>query len=214
MALGNIISPIVEAEPTPTPKPQILWPTMVLGDQGYIEGDLKWFPEDDSYRERFNRGMGGAVSRAFRDAVRVARQRVWLLDEYLLGDDPSRDQLWDLFYDTGASDIRVVTASNDGADERARSLKELEPALQARAPGPPPQIKIYLNLKKPMKGLPEIHDRFAIIDDVLWHCGATVGGLHHQINAMTFGWSAEGTRAAEFFNRICKLLDQDNGRTV
>ncbi|WP_316167523.1 MULTISPECIES: hypothetical protein [unclassified Bradyrhizobium] len=214
MVLGGGIPPIVETEPAPVAKPQILWPTMVLGENGYIEGDLKWFPEADSYYERFRIGIGGAMSCAFKDAVRVARQRVWLLDEYLLGDDASRDQLWSLFCDTVASDLRVVTGLSDGAHERAQSLKELEPALQARTTNAPPQIKIYLNLKRPLRGLPEIHDRFAIIDDVLWHCGATVGGLHHQINAMTFGWCAQATRAVEFFNQICRLLDEDIGRSL
>jgi hypothetical protein len=211
VVLGSIISPIVEVEPTTAPQPQILWPTMVLGEKGYIEGDLKWFPQDDSYHERLKMGIGGAMSRAFRSAVRVARQRVWLLDEYLLDDDPSCDQLGSLFYETGASDLRVVTASKPNVVERANWLKSLEQDLQSRSPGTPPQIRIYVNLKKSVRGLPKVHDRFAIVDDVLWHCGATIGGLHDQINALTFGWSAQGTKAVEFFDRICNLLDENDG---
>jgi hypothetical protein len=185
--------------------PRIVWPTMVIGERAYEESDLDWFPEEDSYRERFKRGMGGATSREFRDAVRVARHRLWLLDEQLLRHDESRDRLWDLFYSTGAWDIRVVTASKEGAKERATLLKALEPDLQRGKSGTPPQIQFYLNFSQ-KSDMPEIHDRFAVIDDVLWHCGATIGGLHNAINAMTFGWSALDTRAIAFFDRVCGIL--------
>lgn len=198
MAFRNILSPIVETKPATGLAPQILWPTMVLRERGYVEADLEFFPENDSYHERFNRGIGGAMSRAFKDAVRVARERVWLLDEQLLRDDLSYERLGELFYETSAWDLRVVTASKAGALERAEFLRGLEPDLRARALGTPPQIKVYLNFNKAVKGVPEVHDRFAIVDDVLWHCGATIGGLHNQINAMTFGWSAHTTRAVEF----------------
>jgi hypothetical protein len=213
MVLGNILPPIIETEPTAALAPQILWPTMVLGDRGYVEDDLGFFPDKTSYYERFRLGIGGAMSRAFRSAVRVARQRVWLLDEQLLRDDQSRDRLGELFYETGAWDLRVVTASKEGATERAQFLRELEPDLRARTLGTPTQIGIQLNFNKSVRGVPEVHDRFAIIDDVLWHCGATIGGLHNQINAMTFGWSARKTRSIEFYEDIWKLLAENDGRT-
>jgi hypothetical protein len=212
MVLGNSLPPIVDVAPTAALAPRILWPTMVLGDRGYIEDDLEFFPEKASYYERLKLGIGGAMSSAFRSAVRVARQRVWLLDEQLLRDDQSRDRLGELFYETGASDLRIVTASKEGATERAQFLRELEPDLRAHALGTPPRIRIYLNFNKSVSGVPEVHDRFAIIDDVLWHCGATIGGMHNQINAMTYGWSALKTRAVDFFEDVCKLLEEHDGR--
>jgi hypothetical protein len=193
-------------QPLSFPTPRIVWPTMVLGESAYVEDDLSWFPEEDSYRERFKLGIGGAVSRAFRDAVRVARHRLWFLDEQLLRNDESRDRLWELFCETGAWDIRVVTASKEGARERAASLKELERDLQSHTADIPTQIQFFLNLSKPSKDMPEVHDRFAVVDNVLWHCGATIGGLHNAINAMTFGWSADDTKAVAFFDHICKIL--------
>lgn len=45
----------------------------------------------------------------------------------------------------------------------------------------------------------EHHDRFAIVDDELWHFGATVGGCHPSINAFSRGWSANETRAEDYF---------------
>lgn len=43
-----------------------------------------------------------------------------------------------------------------------------------------------------------IHDRFAIIDNELWHFGATVGGFHRDVNAVSRGWNADAHDAVQF----------------
>jgi hypothetical protein len=204
--LSPDVSP-VESKAGATPR--IVWPTMVLGSSEYKEGDLDWFPEEDSYRMRESRGVGGAMSSVFRGAVRVARTRIWLLDEYLLDDDKSAEKLGELFYETGAWDLKIVTADTVGAKQRAEWLQGLQTDLQTTRRDMPPQIKIYLNYKR--ASIPEIHDRFAVVDDTLWHCGATIGGLHKSINALTFGWSARTTRAIEFFSELFVKLERDDG---
>lgn len=97
----SIASPvdIVETAPSGTARlaPQLIWPTMVLGESGYVDADLGCFPDDDMFRERRKRGMGGAVSASFRTAVRMARERIWLVDEYLLDCDESAARLSELF---------------------------------------------------------------------------------------------------------------------
>jgi len=178
---------------------------MVLGESSYQEGDLERFPEEHSYRERNRRGIGGAMSLSFRDAVRLANHRVWLLDEQLLRHDSSVCLLVHLLSGTNATDIIIVTASKEGAAERASWLKDLERELQDSKRTAPPRIRVSLDLDR-NRDVPEIHDRFAVIDDVLWHCGATVGGLHHAINAITFGWSAHTTHAIGFFVQLFKVL--------
>lgn len=45
----------------------------------------------------------------------------------------------------------------------------------------------------------DLHDRFAIVDDELWHFGATVGGCHRSVNAFSRGWSAAETHAEDYF---------------
>ena len=181
---------------------------MVLGESSYEEGDLEWFPEEHSYRERVKLGIGGAMSRLFRDAVRLASNRIWLLDKQLLRDDKSARLLVQFLGGTRATDIRLVTASKEGAAERAKWLKDLETQLQDSNRGMPPRIQISLNLNKVEREVPDIHDRFAVIDDVLWHCGATVGGLHSAINAMSFGWSAHTTHAIDFFDQLWSILER------
>jgi hypothetical protein len=198
---------VAEERPVALPSPRIVWPTMVLGESAYESGDLSWFPDEDSYRERYQRGIGGVISPDFRDAVRLAQHRFWVLDAQILRDSASTERLGELFYETGAWDLRVITASKEGAKEKAAWLRSLEAELQINSPDTPPRIKTFLDFSLTNE-MPEIHDRFAIIDDVLWHCGATVGGLHNAINAMTFGWSANTTNAIAFFERLCEILGE------
>jgi len=58
------------------------------------------------------------------------------------------------------------------------------------------EVKFTLHSK-----FPYVHDRFAIIDDELWHFGATVGGLHNLVNAASRGWDVDEHGAVSFFER-------------
>jgi hypothetical protein len=187
--------------------PQIVWPTMLLGERGYEEGDAKRFPDNHEYHARHRLGIGGAMSAEFRSAVRRARDRIWVLDDYLFSDDKSAERLIDVLFETAAIDIKLATSEKIGAKEWALYLKALGPDFR----NPATRIKVSLNLRKmESRDMVDVHDRFAVIDDVLWHCGATIGGLHHAINAMTFGWSVRETRAVEFFDRLWKILEQND----
>jgi hypothetical protein len=189
--------------------PQIVWPTMLLGVRGYEEGDAKRFPDNEEYHARRVLGIGGAMSTEFRSAVRRARDRIWVLDDYLFADDKSAERLIDTLFDTGAIDIKLATSEKAGAKEWTRYLKALVPDFQRRNPAT--RIQVSLNLRKTeLRNMVDVHDRFAVIDDVLWHCGATIGGLHHAINAMTFGWSAHETKAVEFFDRLWRILEHND----
>jgi hypothetical protein len=186
--------------------PQIVWPTMLLGARGYEEGDAKRFPNSDEYHARRKLGVGGAMSTEFRLAIRQARDRIWVLDDHLFANDKSVQRLIDALFDTAATDIKLATSDKTGAKEWAQYLKALGPDFQKRNPAT--RIQVSLNLRKmELRDMVDVHDRFAVIDDVLWHCGATIGGLHDAINAMTFGWSVRETKAVEFFDRLWKLLE-------
>lgn len=50
----------------------------------------------------------------------------------------------------------------------------------------------------PSKGI-EVHDRFAIMDGEIWHCGAAVGGMHGSLSAVSRGWEDIENRMAKFF---------------
>lgn len=47
-----------------------------------------------------------------------------------------------------------------------------------------------------------LHDRFAVLDDELWHFGATVGGSHPALSACSRGWSDEDVGFSVLFDQI------------
>lgn len=55
-----------------------------------------------------------------------------------------------------------------------------------------------------------VHDRFALLDEAIWHCGGTIGGMHPQIGALSGGWPDEQGRLRIFFER---LVDQARKNT-
>ena len=44
-----------------------------------------------------------------------------------------------------------------------------------------------------------VHDRFAIMDGEIWHCGASICGMHAALNAVSRGWVDEEGKLMEFF---------------
>ncbi|WP_208596192.1 hypothetical protein [Vreelandella aquamarina] len=134
-----------------------------------------------------------------------AVERVWVVDEYFLMPDQGKpdDRIlmildW-LHPGLVASDIRILTKAHDEINEEMLQLFQLREReinqLQARRPK---QCSIQVNTRLKV-GFDFIHDRFAILDDELWHFGATVGGFHASVNAASRGWCAIDSGAIEFF---------------
>ncbi len=46
-----------------------------------------------------------------------------------------------------------------------------------------------------------IHDRFAIMDGEIWHCGAAIGGMHKALNAVSRGWRDDGDKLKHFLEQ-------------
>jgi hypothetical protein len=97
-----------------------------------------------------------------------------------------------------ASDVRLLTRAPNTKSLEAQIMEQLKQragAINAR-PGRAIVIQVKFTLAR---DFPYMHDRFAIVDDELWHFGATVGGLHTLVNAATRGWRADDHKAVEFF---------------
>lgn len=43
-----------------------------------------------------------------------------------------------------------------------------------------------------------IHDRFALFDDELWHCGASAAAVHHKLHAISGPWPDTDARFKNF----------------
>ena len=54
-----------------------------------------------------------------------------------------------------------------------------------------------------------VHDRFAVVDEQLWHFGSTVGGLHLSVNAASHGWDAARSGFEDFYLLLRKCASAD-----
>ncbi len=188
------------------PDKAIFWPTAIgYGNLGQ-SGDSTKFPQLTAIKARKS-AKSVAPLLAFVDTARKSLDRILVLDDYLFKptEGPLQNRIDQVLMwfsgDSLASDIRLLTSSIGDADaendivqqfnDRARKINSWN-----RYPNSL-QIHIKFTLQKEF---PYVHDRFSIIDDELWHFGATVGGLHDQVNAATRGWDVNDHDALEFFN--------------
>ncbi|MGU8077977.1 hypothetical protein [Burkholderia pyrrocinia] len=187
------------------PEKAILW--AVQHHCGNLEnGDSNRFPTRDEVNARKNVPLLTELN-SFAEAVAEAQEKVWIVDEYLLRPrecTPAErvDQILKWIPNTiVASDIKLLVKghederTNDFLDEQfQRHAAEVNRTNTRRVQ----QLKIEVNFTL-MTNFDLLHDRFAIVDDELWHFGAAVAGLHWQVSATTRGWRASDHRAEDFF---------------
>lgn len=189
-------SPVALAPLAPSPPPEILWACENGGSPCFPGGIATIYARRHSLSPRH--------MDAFQAAVRKARTRVWMLDYYLfLPDTGSPDDRiltivdW-LHVDIVATDIRMLTGEHREVSADALKIfkdREVEINKKYARRGSVCRIAVSTHLSRVF----DIHDRFAVIDDELWHFGATVGGFHASVNAASRGWPAGAVGAIEFF---------------
>lgn len=158
--------------------------------------DLQHFPIKVERAQR--RGLIKKIASVeFRRRL-VSAQKLWILDNY-----------FDQFNGIPALEDALETASNlgelringwDGVDseyvkDKVEYLKEL--ILEANGGRIVPTVEWRNTLTQEIDL--DLHDRFAIVDEELWHFGATVGGSHRSVTAFSRGWDAIATGAIQFF---------------
>lgn len=185
----------------PFPPREILW--------GSQEGGQNHFPTSMAARER-KHSDDPVPLRKFGEAVAAAQERIWIVDEFLLmpekGKGSAADRIdkilrW-LHLSLAASDIRLLTKQHRefGEDDlkkfqrRAREISNYE----ARR-GKECCIEIRMHLTRDYDF---VHDRFAIVDDELWHFGGTARGFQASVSAASRGWRAVDHGAVDFFEEI------------
>ncbi|MEZ8652935.1 hypothetical protein AB6D60_02995 [Vibrio splendidus] len=200
----------VSAPPIPVDKlkNEILW----AAQKGYGDknnGDLSKFPEMQAIQAR-NSSKDINHLNTFSFEISRAKKRIFIIDAYFFNPDKDKepkqarlDKIRDWFFNDlmDASDIRILTSCNDKDsitnDDINTQFYELAEMINLdRTESNKCQINIQFTL---LTHFNYIHDRFAVIDDELWHFGATVGGFHSQVSAVTRGWDAEKHGAIEFF---------------
>jgi hypothetical protein len=211
----NAAAPITR----PYPEQRILWPTF----RGYGDGggsDSRAFPSLTAIKARRAACPPEALT-AFVETAWMAQDRILVLDDFLFKPQEGQSQqsrykqiLFWLPAVLVANDIRFLTnAHEDQAEQDAiqKLFNEHVGAINQRAPRRAGAAKIEIRFSLGSK-FPYVHDRFAIIDNELWHFGATVGGLHSLVNAATRRWDAEAHDAVRFFNDAWDGDAQRGGR--
>ena len=202
----------IDSEPVAAERPQLLWPS-----PAYMSNDASCFPTMDVVHDRYSACKGrrdclksrdclrddamGLLT--FKNAVMEAQKRLLVLDPYFdeVGVDAVRHAL-------ELSHVRAVLilTREDGTYGRQDLLQSIN---RNRTDGLDVDVQ-WLSYARPrkrddMSGFP-LHDRYAIVDDALWHFGATVGGAHECINAASGPWSAVKTSAVKFFDEWWRKL--------
>lgn len=201
--LINVAAPITRTHL----EKRMLWPTAIgYGDHG--RSDSGAFPSLTAIKARRSACPSEALSE-FVETAQMAQARILVIDDFLFKPQERQsqqdrlDQILSWLPDgLVANDIRFLTnGPGDQAERNAiqKIFNERVTAINQHAPRRAGAAKIEIRFSLGSK-FPYVHDRFAIIDNELWHFGATVGGLHSLVNAATRGWDAEALDAIRFFN--------------
>jgi hypothetical protein len=109
----------------------------------------------------------------------------------------------------GAKSLKVlkIFCSSDKKSieaERARYFEDLKEFLRLNDKNKQIEMKVFKNGRFPF-----LHDRFAAIDNELWHFGSTVGGLHNSLTAYSRGWDAKDHNFIDLFNLAWERCEHD-----
>jgi hypothetical protein len=199
---------IAREEIAPFPKPKILWPSIEYG-RGIQSSSSEQFPSEDRIKTRYeNTTLDQEEKNAlvvyaldeFEYAIMEAVERLWIIDSNF--DAFGVASILDAVSSSHVKQIWILTGAKAQKEYRNDWLSLLKKARNDRkakdhTPGDI-QWKIGLSNEK----YPYLHDRFAIVDQELWHFGATVGGGHPSLNAASRGWDADKTGAIAFFKNV------------
>ncbi|MBS1972641.1 MAG: hypothetical protein JSU04_20200 [Bdellovibrionales bacterium] len=149
-----------------------------------LEKDIYWIYLNDGGFPRKKLQEGDKVSfqpmaiKEFAEAFIKCDRAIWILDGYF-NEIHGLSALWEAFCFTSAQDIRVISCEkkpNQWLKDRIKETWE-------------PQVEIQW--REYSKNTFPIHDRFALLDNELWHFGSTVGGGYPGVGAATRGWDSE-----------------------
>ena len=189
--------------------PKIMWPSINYENRS---NDLEYFPNFDLQNYCNKNGGSGIFSNQFQDAMLNAQNHIFIIDSYILKPSSEHSDFLIHFKTcielTEAKLVRIISSKPKNYVEQFNKYNSIEQEKR-RVNGQKRDFEISCKyIKKSTFRMP--HDRFAIVDDELWHWGANVGGTHHEVNAFSRGWSAARTNAHEFFNTLWANAEELN----
>jgi hypothetical protein len=185
-------------------EPRIFWPSArYYGDNNGPDSSV--FPSLAAIKARCGTCPPEPLE-TFLEAAWSAKNCILVLDDYLF--KPLEGQSLQGRYEQilnwlpdglVANEIRFLTNAHPDQDAIRKLFNERAAEINQRAPRRRGTTIIDIRFTLG-SAFPYVHDRFAIIDNELWHFGATVGGLHSLVNATSRGWNAYTREAVRFFN--------------
>ena len=184
--------------------PRLLWPSIMYTNAGVSSNDASHFPtKHNVYERRRECEKGNAMKLvAFETAVKEAHRRLLVLDPHF--DDVGVRVLRNALDCSQADEVRFLTGQT--ADDTTPWRQDLEWRINMNRMDHRGVVVQWRKLRR--RSFPFLHDRFAIVDDALWHFGATVGGGHPGVNAASGPWSAADAKAAVFFDECWRCCDE------
>lgn len=182
-------------------KPQLLWPKFIPSGDGFLEDDDTVFcrnrDEVKAQRKFFNKikneqgiSMG---SRLFWESFRLSKD-ILLVDRFFCTESYQRMliELRDIFHarDGNKKNILIFCEKDYNEISKLRNNPQKE------------DMKLFSIFSVEIKRLEmhyTSHDRFAIMDHEIWHCGAAVGGMHGELSALSRGWRDENDCLRKYF---------------
>lgn len=173
--------------------PQLLWPG--LGN------DTDFFPPVHVLRGRQMQRDECSYLEAFLGSIARAEERVWIIDRYLGKKGIGERSVMKYVGVAPAKSIRVI--SKYPGDDYVNEIKQRRKLTGDKRYHSP---DFEVEWRVTYSDFPDLHDRFVIIDDELWHFGGSVGCGEEILTAASRGWSASETGARDRFNDIWMLL--------
>lgn len=193
--------PVSPQLPQATLSPRLLWA------QCWYDGletrptlDLSAFPDIQERRRRKKELKRKLVSVEFQSMLRVAT-RVLILDPHFDFNNGIQP-LCDALSFSNALVVKINTRKSEDDDKIEAEVGVLRELLQDKAGS---NTLVEVEVRRNAVLLPqdsddlELHDRFAIVDNELWHFGSTCGGSYRGMTAHSRGWDVTATAAEGYF---------------
>jgi hypothetical protein len=103
------------------------------------------------------------------------------------------------------SRVNMVRIVSHACEKRIEVLQSLRKARTPKELNRKEEADIrWRVMKSPRSGSQKspLHDRFAVVDEELWHFGGDVGVAHPALTITSRGWDAREKRAVSFFDEL------------
>jgi hypothetical protein len=169
------------------------------------DGALSRFPDRDELQRLGSLAIPAHLS-TFIDQAWQATTRIWVLDLHFV--EHGYQGLVRALTGALVHDVRIVS---ERVQEKGARLDELRKASDAawnrgRPRGTPriapTRLQWFDRLVRRPAAFPFAHDRFAIVDENLWHFGYASCGSGNCLSAASGPWPESNTNAIEFFERL------------